>query len=535
MHHVKNTLLSTALNLLDNMKTPIVFILFVITIAPTLAQTSDVTNSSQKVYPDSVKPQIDLYMISIGADTLRKESIADLGLHPLRSSDTLTIYFRPLGIDSIDSSDVIYNVTLETSTGNNLTMITNKSNVKYPNLSENAYRFSVIAQLLDKSIITPRRYLEFYVDDSEAMLLDSISTLRVLAGLDNRSEKDDSSSIYGYDKISLLLGILLGILLIGILYLILIKLFKSRKSKRMTAQDVFNSREYQLLLLQKEKVELELKQLRNQISGMESRSEQIRIQNRDLEKQITSITRHRDELEELQQQKDDLFAVIIHDIKNPVGIIKNLVELLKSYDLSAADQNEVIDDILKTTQTIVSLSHEVSKVLALEGGKMSMNFVPQNISVLIQEVFDRNTPKAKQKNIEMELRLEEELPEISYDSMKIYEVADNLISNAVKFTQPGGSIRVSTYREGDNAIIEVADNGLGLSKEDLKNAFQKGSQLSARPTAGESSTGLGLWIVKKLVEAHMGSVSVKSTLGQGSKFYVRLPIYDKDRKSIIEM
>jgi len=110
------------------------------------------------------------------------------------------------------------------------------------------------------------------------------------------------------------------------------------------------------------------------------------------------------------------------------------------------------------------------------------------------------------------------------DVQKIDEVLDNLISNALKFSHEKGTVRIRTHKQDSNILIEISDNGLGLSEEDIKEAFQRGAKLSAKPTQGEPSSGLGLWIVKKLIEAHKGRVWVKSTLGKGSTFSISLPI-----------
>jgi signal transduction histidine kinase len=102
-------------------------------------------------------------------------------------------------------------------------------------------------------------------------------------------------------------------------------------------------------------------------------------------------------------------------------------------------------------------------------------------------------------------------------------VVDNLLSNAIKFSLPGTTVTISVQTGPDFFSIDVTDQGIGMSKEDIQNAFQRGVRLSARPTADEPSSGLGLWIVKRLVEAHDGSVTVQSEVGIGTTFTVMLP------------
>ena len=124
----------------------------------------------------------------------------------------------------------------------------------------------------------------------------------------------------------------------------------------------------------------------------------------------------------------------------------------------------------------------------------------------------------------MLLDLQDDLPEIMLDPNKVDEVVDNLISNAIKFSHKGSQIRIKSYKDANSVSVEVSDNGLGMSEDDIRQAFQKGMRLSAAPTAGESTSGFGLWVVKKLIEAHDGKVWVKSVIGKGSTFFFSLPI-----------
>ena len=122
------------------------------------------------------------------------------------------------------------------------------------------------------------------------------------------------------------------------------------------------------------------------------------------------------------------------------------------------------------------------------------------------------------------LEIPSDLPEVHLDVHKIEDVVDNLVNNAIKYSHNGGKIRIRAYKQDKEMVVEVSDNGLGLSEEDIKNAFQRGAKLSARPTAGELSSGLGLWLVKRIVEEHKGRVWVRSSLGRGSTFAFQLPI-----------
>ena len=272
----------------------------------------------------------------------------------------------------------------------------------------------------------------------------------------------------------------------------------------------------------------EITSLRNQIDILGTRGDELLKQNHDLKAQVERLSKNKLEVEELQKQKEELFAMIIHDIKNPASLIKSLVDLLRSYDLTTTEQHDVINDIFETTTKIVNLSQEVSRILALEGSNLNLNLEKTQVNEVIQDVYQLNKHNSDNKHIEMLIDLKPNLPEAYFDPQKIYEVIENLVSNAIKFSQKGGQIRLRTSKADKDVVIEVSDNGVGLSEDDVKKAFQRGNILSAKPTAGENSTGLGLWIVKKIVEAHKGRVWVKSALGIGSTFAFSIPIEPLD-------
>ncbi|MCS6966487.1 MAG: HAMP domain-containing histidine kinase, partial [Candidatus Kapabacteria bacterium] len=281
---------------------------------------------------------------------------------------------------------------------------------------------------------------------------------------------------------------------------------------------------YDSLLAENSRLKAELNNLRGQISALEARSHNLQQENKSLRTQVERLSAKQEELEQLQEQKDALFAMLVHDIKNPALIIRSLVELLRSYDLSAQEQQEIINDIVATTTRIVELSQEISRILSLEAKILQLEIQPVDITEVIRQVCSSNRPLAERKSIALLQEIEPELPPISADPQRLEEVLDNLVSNAIKYSHPGATVIVRAYTRQSHMYVEVEDNGLGMSEEDVRHAFQRGGRLSAKPTAGEPSSGLGLWIVKRLVEAHHGHVRIRSALGKGTTVYVELPL-----------
>lgn len=443
------------------------------------------------------------------------------------SQDSIEFIYELLS-PSLSQDKFLYRIVLKDDRDSSIRNSSSKS-ASFKNLPEGKWIFEIGAHDLNgKWAAIPFEVL-IDVDDKKSIVQDEYISI-----IDNYYA---TTNYLGEPKVSLTQKVfslqnilILSAVLILAAISVLFFIFKPKEQSKSSEDDMaskdgnVNREEFEKLESENIALRAEIAALRGQIGAMQSRSEELQKQNAEMQKNLAKIETSKDELEELQKQKDELFAVIIHDIKNPVSLIKSLVELLSNYDLTATEQQEVIEDIAQTTLKIVSLSQEVSKVLSFESNRLNMNFDKHNVTDIAEDVYHRNLVAAKKKDIQMNIEIESNLPESILDPQKIDEVIDNLISNAIKFTQPGGSVLLKAEKDGDNIQISISDNGLGLSESDIREAFKRGSKLTARPTGGESSTGLGLWIVKKLIEAHHGRVWVKSALGKGSTFYVTLPI-----------
>jgi signal transduction histidine kinase len=148
---------------------------------------------------------------------------------------------------------------------------------------------------------------------------------------------------------------------------------------------------------------------------------------------------------------------------------------------------------------------------------------PVDVAALVAEVVDANLPSAVNKQQTLSVSAPPNFVTLC-DADRIREAIDNLVSNAIKYSQIGGKIAVTVAHEGGDTVIRIADEGAGLSPEDLGRLFGRFQRLSAKPTAGESSTGLGLSIVKRIIDMHGGHVTADSAgPGRGSTFTVTLP------------
>jgi signal transduction histidine kinase len=187
---------------------------------------------------------------------------------------------------------------------------------------------------------------------------------------------------------------------------------------------------------------------------------------------------------------------------------------------NVTSQVEHIRDATKRLTSMVD--HLISDAMA-DAFDITIRREPVDVAALVSEVTDSNLPSAVNKQQTISVSAPPNFVTMC-DADRIREAIDNLVSNAIKYSPIGGKINVGVTHESSNTVIRIADEGAGLSPEDLGRLFGRFQRLSAKPTAGESSTGLGLSIVKRIIDMHGGHVTAESGgPGQGSTFTVTLP------------
>jgi len=266
--------------------------------------------------------------------------------------------------------------------------------------------------------------------------------------------------------------------------------------------------------------------LRKQIEDLEKHITNLENTNLNLLEQKERLALSKRQLELLQNQKEDLFAIAIHDIKNPAAAIKGYVELLNSYDLNANEQQEIMSSLMESSEDIVKLSQAMCMIIAESKPEPTFNFSESSLKKIIDKVCNQNMSYAKAKKVTLRNKSASNLPDVKMDELKMTEVIDNLVNNAIKYAplDKNVEVEVKSYVRNEWLVVEVKDNGVGLSEEDMKNAFQKGVTLTPKPTGIEKSSGLGLWLVKKIIDEHNGKIWLKSKLNTGSTFAIELAL-----------
>ncbi|MGL9618749.1 DUF3369 domain-containing protein [Bradyrhizobium sp. U531] len=224
--------------------------------------------------------------------------------------------------------------------------------------------------------------------------------------------------------------------------------------------------------------------------------------------------------------KNEILGTVAHDLKNPLGVILGRTEMLKELISTGASEAGVVaqvDHIRDATKRLTTMvDHLISDAMA-DAFDITIRREPVDVAALVKEVAEANQPLAVNKQQAISVTAPPNIVTMC-DTDRIREAIDNLISNAIKYSPIGGRIDVAVSHEASDTIIRVSDEGAGLSPEDLGRLFGRFQRLSAKPTAGESSTGLGLSIVKRIVDMHGGEVTADSGgPGKGSTFTITLP------------
>jgi signal transduction histidine kinase len=264
-------------------------------------------------------------------------------------------------------------------------------------------------------------------------------------------------------------------------------------------------------------------------------AQQLRAKSLNLVSQMkTAEDQLREQMEKAEranQGKSELLAVAAHDLKNPLSAIVGMSDIILDMKRSAPDQAAVKDDIDIIEGINTSATHMleiVRGILANEGlqlGWIDTKRESVNLPEICREALKFNAASAQRKRIKLQADIAEELTLVG-DRILLHEALDNYVSNAIKFSPNDKTVTLSlkTAQHGKVAEIAVTDEGPGLSAADQAKLFEKFKKLSARPTGGEFSTGLGLSIVKTIVERHQGTVGCESQPGQGCRFWMRLPL-----------
>ncbi len=230
------------------------------------------------------------------------------------------------------------------------------------------------------------------------------------------------------------------------------------------------------------------------------------------------------ELRRLEKIRKDFVANVSHELRTPVASIKGYAEtLLDGAIKDKKNAEDFLKIILSDADRLASLINDLLELSRIESGKMQLSIKDCPVKPVCDQVFNLVKKQAEIKSLSLSLELPEKLSPVRADQEKFAQVLLNLIDNAIKYTLPGGSIRLSAEETKEEVKITVADTGIGIPQEDLSRIFERFYRVDKARSRELGGTGLGLSIVKHIVQAHGGSISVESELEKGSSFSLFLP------------
>ncbi|BAY32282.1 two-component hybrid sensor and regulator [Nostoc carneum NIES-2107] len=235
------------------------------------------------------------------------------------------------------------------------------------------------------------------------------------------------------------------------------------------------------------------------------------------------------ELYRATRLKDEFLANMSHELRTPLNAILGMSQGLQDEIMGVLNdrQKSAIDSIERSGQHLLALINDILDLAKVESGKLELQLEPVGIAYICTSSLSFVQQQAIAKNIQLSIEAPSDLPDIIVDELRIRQVLINLLSNAVKFTPNGGSVKLTVRQEqSDNKNLlcfSVIDTGIGIAQEDVSKLFQPFTQIDSRLNRLHPGTGLGLSLVRRLVQLHQGSITVTSELGQGSCFRVYLP------------
>jgi PAS domain S-box-containing protein len=241
---------------------------------------------------------------------------------------------------------------------------------------------------------------------------------------------------------------------------------------------------------------------------------------------VTSVKQAAAEIERLNLHRLKFLGMATHDLRSPIVAILSLVEYqCDNMDIMNSEEHlRFLSDIRSSSEFMLELIDDFLDMSAIESGRMRLRRHLSDLHKLLERVVNPKAELARLKQIHVSLHIEGALPELSIDEEKIEQVVRNLLSNAIKFSEPGTAVVVYAGVHDGSVLISVRDHGPGISEAERAQLFQPFGRTSARSTAGERSTGLGLAIAQTIVEEHGGHIQVESRPGVGSLFFFTLPV-----------
>jgi len=283
--------------------------------------------------------------------------------------------------------------------------------------------------------------------------------------------------------------------------------FKMRESEK-EKRDAQN----ELIIQLKENEKLQLSYQKELEQKVDERTQELMDQKVILENQ-------RNKLQEINQEKNHIIGMVAHDLRNPLTSALSIANLLRDdAQKKGKEEVEYIQVVVNSLKRMNAMIEKILDIRALDSQKLNLDLEKFDLAVETENIINLFEEKAMGKSISLDKELDS--VNVTLDKNYFFQIAENLISNAIKFSPTRKKVLIKTYSRNGKACFEVTDEGPGFSPEDKKKVYEKFQKLSARPTGGETTTGLGLSIVKKFVDAMQGEIKLRSEENEGASFTI---------------
>ncbi len=233
-------------------------------------------------------------------------------------------------------------------------------------------------------------------------------------------------------------------------------------------------------------------------------------------------------VQRLNEEKDNLIAMAAHDLRTPLSGIRGLASMIESADRDSTEPKHLAGEISRCSDRLLQMISNLLELHRLETSSVTPEPIEVALGAIASSLNDHFRHVASQKQIQFTIEVTSDPDALArIDVLLLMRVAENLISNALKYSPPGCPVSVELQIVEDELVISVRDQGPGISKADQGRLFEKFVRLSARPTAGEPSTGLGLALAHSIVSGLGGSIVCESALGMGATFTAHFPLTGK--------
>ncbi len=268
-----------------------------------------------------------------------------------------------------------------------------------------------------------------------------------------------------------------------------------------------------------------LEDLEERSRELTGRKGELEVLNLELQRFNRELERANRDLRGLDELKSNLLSNISHELRTPLVAIKGYSELMLRGKLGplSPKQREGLEISMKSQDRLLDLINNLLDFSRIEAGRLQLRPSSFDIDTVVNEVIASVTPRARERNLKLRFDLPEAGTRFTGDRGKLAQILTNLLTNAIKFNRDEGTVELEIRRLPAELLIRISDTGIGIAPEDVANIFDRFFQIDSSMTRRFGGTGIGLSIVKSLVELHGGSIQVASTVDQGTTFHVRIP------------